>query len=101
MENKIETQKSPLKLSTQMRAILTILSVDSYLMRTVEPYINLNTETIHLGRWEYFKVIELPFRELYPYAKSCKVPIQILHFRKQTSLQLADSKALWRSLRDK
>lgn len=47
MESKIETQKSQRKLSTQMRAVLTILSADSYLMKTVGPHINLNTETIH------------------------------------------------------
>lgn len=47
MENKIETQKTQRKLSTQMRAVLTILSADSYLMGIVEPHINLSTETIH------------------------------------------------------
>ncbi|MDZ4675928.1 MAG: hypothetical protein SGI74_00320 [Oligoflexia bacterium] len=59
---------------------------------------------IHLGKplatWQYFKVIELPFRDLHPYTKSCKVPIQIPHFRRQNRLQPSNSKVLWRALRD-
>lgn len=53
-----------------------------------------------IGRWQYFKVIELSFRELYSYTRSCRVPIQIPHFRKQYRLRPSNSKILWRSLRD-
>ena len=53
-----------------------------------------------LGVWQYFKVIELPFRDLYPYTKLCRVPIQIAHFQKKNRLEPANSKILWKALRD-
>ncbi len=53
-----------------------------------------------LGRWQYFKVIDLSFRELYPHTKSCRAPIQIPYFRKKSRLRPSNSKILWRALRD-
>lgn len=49
MQNEIEIQKIQRKISTQMRAVLTIFSADLYLMRLVEPHINLSTET---NQWD-------------------------------------------------
>jgi len=47
MKNKNDTQLIQKKISTQMRAVLTIFSVDPYVMEIVRPHINFNTETIH------------------------------------------------------
>ncbi|MBL7545529.1 MAG: hypothetical protein JNL11_17045 [Bdellovibrionaceae bacterium] len=46
MEKKNELQTTQRRISTQMRAVLTILSADPYVMEVVKHYINLDTETI-------------------------------------------------------
>jgi len=60
MEAQTEIQNSaqaPVrKLSQQMRAVLLIFNADPYLMSTVGPFINLETESIY---WD--KILKLPF----------------------------------------
>lgn len=47
MKETVETQKSQRKVSTQMRAVLTIFNADKYLMSIVSQHINFDLETIH------------------------------------------------------
>ena len=44
------------KLSQQMCAVLILLSADAHLMKSIEPFINLNTETI---LWD--EILKIPF----------------------------------------
>ena len=44
------------KLSQQMCAVLILLSADSHLIKSVEPFINLDTETI---LWD--EILKIPF----------------------------------------
>ncbi len=51
----ISTQPTK-KYSVQMRAVLMVLEADHYLMNSVRPFINFDTETIH---WN--QILKIPF----------------------------------------
>ncbi|MCM2282838.1 MAG: hypothetical protein NDI61_13440 [Bdellovibrionaceae bacterium] len=50
------SEKSERKLSTQMRAVLLIFGADKFLMESVAPFINFDTETIS---WD--QINKIPF----------------------------------------
>lgn len=54
MENKIETQSMLIKASTQMRAVLTVFSADEYLMKIVEPHLDVKNDSI---KWDCMQVL--------------------------------------------
>ena len=50
------SEKPERKFSTQMRAVLLIFGADKFLMESVTPFINFDTETIH---WD--QICKVPF----------------------------------------